>query len=411
MLLIAILVVTFFLSVAFRFFLVLYAEGFIKKGSLDVKLLKQIFWLVWVVLVTIGLIPFAIAPIVVGDFPRDKYRSQLCLAVPTSEDEKGSSHSFLQPQFSMGLMAFYMVRFVHQVKTYAYGQCPRGKMSSIGKYQRNVIDLNATFIIALVLHCFTFVIKFLRQPTKNLDNSDAFFVNFIVFDGFIYLLSCCVILHARGQEIPDRKDAAVDVEFYVTKPRVLQPRRPDHLWSQCSNQTNFPKNNLETPEGPDRLKYPKERANQVGSKMSKPALKKPDNFLASFQDFKLRPKSCDRFWIRRRIVENKTHPIVTIYNSKAGLKIRARDDSFKTDQAKLKKKDSEIPPIDFICSEDNPNAIIEYPSKVLLVQVQSSEANSEKFKRTSGKDSKQRHRFSYLSKELTFGTKLNPNDQ
>ena len=145
--------------------------------------------------------------------------------------------------------------------------------------------------------------------------------------------------------------------------------------------------------------------------MSKPALKKPDNFLASFQDFKLRPKSCDRFWIRRRIVENKTHPIVTIYNSKAGLKIRARDDSFKTDQAKLKKKDSEIPPIDFICSEDNPNAIIEYPSKVLLVQVQSSEANSEKFKRTSGKDSKQRHRFSYLSKELTFGTKLNPNDQ
>ena len=109
MLVIAILVVTFFLSVAFRFFLVLYAEGFIKKGTLDVKLLKQIYWLVWVVLVTIGLIPFAIAPIVVGNFPRDKYRSQLCLAVPVAEDEKESSNLFLQPQFAMALMAFYML--------------------------------------------------------------------------------------------------------------------------------------------------------------------------------------------------------------------------------------------------------------------------------------------------------------
>ena len=396
-LLIAILVVTFFLSVAFRFFLVLYAEGFIKKGSLDVKLLKQIFWLVWIVLVTIGLIPFAIAPIVVGDFPRDKYRNQLCLAVPTSEDENGSSHLVLQPQVAMALMAFYMVRFVHQVKTYVHGQCPRGKMSSMGKYQRNVLELRTTFVIALILHCFTFVIKFFRQPTQNLDNSDAFLVNFILFDGFIYLLSCCIFLHARSQEIPDRKDAAIDVEFYVSKTRVLQPRRPDPLWSQRSNQTNFPKKDFETPKGADSLKHPKDTANQVGFKISKTPLKEPNNFPASF---KLKPKNCDRFWIRRRMVENKTHPIVTIYNSKAGLKIRARDDSFKTDQAKPGKKDLGMPPIDFICSEDNPDAIIEYPSKVLHLQVQSLEKNSEKanFKRATGKDSKQRHRFSYFPK-------------
>ena len=37
------------------------------------------------------------------------------------------------------------------------------------------------------------------------------------------------------------------------------------------------------------------------------------------------------------MVDNKIHPIVTIYNSKAGRKIRARDESFKTDQAKVKK--------------------------------------------------------------------------
>ena len=170
----------------------------------------------------------------------------------------------------------------------------------------------------------------------------------------------------------------------------------------------FSQNNLETPKGPDSLKYPKALANQVGSKISKTAaLKEPNlNFLASSQDFKLKPKCCDRFWIKRRIVENKAHPIVTIYNSKAGLKVR--DDSFKTHQKtkpwEKASKYSEMPPIDFIYSEKNPNSNIQYPSKFLLVQVQSREENFEKtkLKRAPGKASEQGHKFSYLSKQLTF---------
>ena len=30
-----------------RFFLVIHAEGFVKKGRLNLKLLKQLYWLVW----------------------------------------------------------------------------------------------------------------------------------------------------------------------------------------------------------------------------------------------------------------------------------------------------------------------------------------------------------------------------
>ena len=404
---IAILVVSFFLSVAFRFFLVLYAEGFVKKGTLEVKLLKQIYWLVWVVLVTIGLIPFAIAPTVVGDFPRDKYRSRLCLGVPTSEEENGSSHLFLQPQCAMALMAFYMVRFVRRVKKYVHGQCPRGRMSSIGKYQRNVIDLNTTYTIALILHCFTFVIKFFRQPTQNLDKSNAFLINFIVFDSFIYILSCCVFLHARSQEIPDRKDVASVAQFYASKAQVLQPRRPAHFQSQSSNQTNVPMTYLVTPVN---LKYPKERANRVGSNISKSAaLIQPDTLTASSNKIKPKPKSCDNFGIRRKIVDNKIHPIVTIYNSKAKQKIRARDESFKTDQAKEKKvsKKLEKPPIvsddhsiiDFLLA-DNPNAIIDYPSEVLLLQIQRNKEDSEKanLKKVPGKTAEKMHKFRYFPK-------------
>ena len=192
----------------------------------------------------------------------------------------------------------------------------------------------------------------------------------------------------------------------VSKTSVVQPRKPDHLWRQCSKQTNFPKTYLGAPKGPESLMYPEETANPVESEISRTALKKSENLTVSSQDFKPKPKSCDRFWIGRRVVENKIHPRVTIYNSKAGLKVR--DDSFKTHQKtkpwEKASKYSEMPPIDFIYSEKNPNSNIQYPSKFLLVQVQSREENFEKtkLKRAPGKASEQGHKFSYLSKQLTF---------
>ena len=398
------MVVSFFLNVAFRFFLVLYAEGFVKRGNLEVKLLKQIYWLVWVVLVIIGLIPFAIAPIVVGDFPRDKFRAELCLGIASSDGENtnGSSHlflrNFLQPQFAMALMAFYMVRFVHRVKKFVRGQWPRGKMSAIGKYQRNVIDLNTTYVIALILHCFTFVIKFLRQPTQNLDKSSAFLINFIVFDSFIYILSCCVFLYARKQDMPDRTDAAKHVEFYISKIQVLAPRTPDNFCCHDLNQTDIPRASIV------KLGYLKDTKNQAGSNSSKTIL--PNNLASFHQNFNLKPKNCDRFWIRRKIVDNKTHPRVTIYNSKAEPTMRATDGGFNANQVKRKdpsrkvSKDLEMPPIvsDYLSSFDfalqnNPTEVFEYPAKVLRVNVKGKE---EQLK--WGTDTESLHRFAYFSK-------------
>ena len=366
-LLIAIFVVTFFLNVVFRFFLVLYAQGFVKKGSLEVKLLKHIYWLQWFVLVIIGQIPFAIEPIVTGDFPRGnigRYRAELCLGFVTSDNENINESLFLQPQFEMLIMAFYMVRFFHRVKKYISGKCPGGKISSIGKYQRNVIELNTTYIIALILHCFTFLIKFLRQLTQNLDQSNAFLVNFIFLDSFIYLLSCCIFLYVRRQDIPDRKDATNNVEFYVTKVQVLQPRRPDDFFS-FSNQAK--------PVTSERsLNMKKERVESNSSKMI---------FIQQ-----LKPKNCDGFWIRRKL----EHPRVTIYNSKANQ--TKRKDAFSKGPRAF-----EMPPIvsdhlssfDF-ASEKNPKEVIDHPSKIQCMGDQLD------FKVVPGK--KSLHRFSYFSK-------------
>ena len=386
-LLIAILLVTFFLNILFRFFLVLYAEGFLKQGSLNLKLFKQLHWLLWVALVTFGLIPFAITPIMLGNFPtQDSYRKQLCLGVLVHEKNEKDANPF-GTKITMVIMVFYILRFVHKVKSFVHGQCPGGKMCSIGKFQRNVISLRVTSFIALILHCFFFVLPFIRELTQNMDKSKAFFVNFVVFDGFIYLLAVCVFIFARNHDMPTRKDAAKNVNFYVSKVEVLQPRRPEY----CNVPSQMSKR-------PDKSEIQEETTILVEAHFSKRAVTQPDQ--STFSRDSLKPKTCDRFWIRRVVSNNKIHPIVTIYNSSAKVEPKFQEYAIETNQAKRKgylRKESEMaqdisdiqPYIDSALTE-NPNAIISFPSEVPGIHVPSDD-NSEKMKAV--------HRFSYLTKD------------
>ena len=386
-LLIAILLVTFFLNIQFRFFLVIYAEGFLKKGILNLKLFKQLYWLLWVALVLFGLIPFAITPIMLGNFPtQNSYRKQLCLGVLVFEKNEKDKNPF-GTRITMVLAVFYILRFVHKVKSFVHGQCPGGKISSIGKFQRNVISLRMTSFIALILHCFFFVLTFMRELTQNLDKSKAFFVNFVVLDGFVYLLAFCIFIFARNHDMPTRKDAAKNVDFYVSKVQVLQPRRPEYF--------NVPS---QMSKRPDRSEIQEETRISVEAHFSKTAATQPDQ--STFSRDSLKPKTCDQFWIRRVVSNNKIHPIVTIYNSSAKVEPKSREVAIETNQAKRKgylRKESEMaqdisdiqPYIDSALTE-NPNAIISFPSKVPGIHVPSDD-NSEKMKAV--------HRFSFLTKD------------
>ena len=376
MVLFAILDVSFFLSVAFRYFLVLYAEGFVKKGNVDVKLLKQIYWLVWVVLVTIGLVPFLITPIVLDDFPRDKFRGQLCMGVfvPEDENESQPDHLFLQPHISMALMVFYMVRFNNRVKKYIHDNCPRQRMSCIGKYKRNVIGLKTTYTTALALHCFTFAIKFFRQPTKYLSVSNAFLVNYIVLDSFIYLFAFCVFLYARRQDIPDREDAKSQVDFYLSKNRPLQPRRP--------NNNSDSKNNNHCCYNIAAMKYQEKRKRSVETRVLRTKEPRSEDYLTPdlCQNLKLMQNGPDGLWIWRKAVDNKVHATVTIYKSKqCPQRVNAKSNNLQTAQAKTKvfspepRKYVEMPPIvnDYISYNDfaleaNSAATIRCPTDFLL---------------------------------------------
>ena len=334
-----------------------------------------------------------------GNFPsRDSYRRQLCLGVLTFEKTE-KEHNHFGVRFGMVIMVFYIIRNVLKVKSFVYGQCPSGKLSSIGKFQRNVIGLRATCIFALILHSFTFANKFMRELTQNLDKSTAFFVNFVIIDGFVYLFPFCIFLFSRDQDIPTRKDAAQNVRFYVSKVETLEPRRPQffNFPNQClhQNDQNNPQTKIVSPIRREKIEILKPGLNIPFEVLIPSSLRQPDQLTHSRKN-RLKPR--DKFWIKRVRSNNKLHPIVTIYNSSSKAEPNAEDNYIKpSQQPKRKLYSQREPEMSQIISDDNPSfesaleenpdAIITISSRILTIHVNSSETKSEKYVQ----------RFSYLS--------------
>ena len=243
-------------------------------------------------------------------------------------------------------------------------------MCSIGKFQRNVISLRTTSFVALILDCFFFGLPFIRELTQDLDTSKAFFVNFVVFDGLVYLLAFGVFISARNHDIPTRKDSAKCVNFYVSKVQVLQPRRPVYFNVPCQVDR------CSLPTRPDTFDIQEETTIPVESVMSDLISDQMSDVISDqmlpdqisrdnsvWADESLQKKASDRFWIRRVVSNNKIHPMVTIYNSSEKVERR-------TNQAKRKsfsRRESEMPQAiseNYPSVDPNSNATISFHSDI-----------------------------------------------
>ena len=378
---------TLFLSIVFRFFLVLNAERFVKKGNLCLNLLQQLYWLAWVVFVVNGLVPFV--PLLSGTYPVDTYRGQLCLgALTDGENDKSSGfsqHIFFA--FKMFTLAFYGVRYFKRVNKYVHGHCPGQKLSSIGKYPRNIIGLQETLFITFILLCLAFAILIFRLTAKNLDKSNAFLVN-LICESCLHLLYFSVFIFARSKDMPTRKQAARCVEFNTSKVKTLQPRRPRDLYfpsQQCPIQVDLDisKTCLFEPKEPADLKLSNQNSSQSNSKLC-------------LKDTNVKNK-----------VISKIHPrVTTLYHSslKAKQNTRLREDGFKSVQPKVQPDSSNLLKMPPIASENHspidlklqkdPEAIINFPSESLRIHVQSIE-DSDQIEPVQRAD----HRFNYFTAE------------
>ena len=120
--------------------MVVHAEGFVKKNGLDLKLFKQLYWLVWhydlpdlvfrlawLVFVTIALTPSPITPIIKGGFPQNTYRGQVCLLQEKIEGNQENFKKGFLERFPQIVEIIYTLRFVRKMNKFVDGQCPGGE--------------------------------------------------------------------------------------------------------------------------------------------------------------------------------------------------------------------------------------------------------------------------------------------
>ena len=221
--------ITFNLNILFRFFLVLHADGFVKRGQLNLKLFRQLYWLAWTTFVTIEVIVFAGAPIFKGDIFHSNSRGRICTMLSNhgevflgdEEDIVKTSYT----KFGLIVQLVYTIRFVKRVRRYVKGHCPRNKMSSIGKYRRNVVNMHWEFGCSVLGSCFPSIDYALRKISMTYIPQFAFLVNFVLIDSMVYLFYIFLFFALRRNDIPTKRELPAKCTFYISHPKHLEPRR------------------------------------------------------------------------------------------------------------------------------------------------------------------------------------------
>ena len=219
--------ITFNLNILFRFFLVIYADGFVKMGHLDLKLFRQLYWLAWFSFTSIEFTIFAVAPIIKGEFLLATSRGRICILVTNvdgSEDEEEEMQMFIM-KFVLVLQLVYALRFVKRIRKYVLGQCPGKKLSSIGKYRRNVVNLGCEFWCSVLGSCFPGIDYAVRKISMNQNPEFAFLINFVLVDSAFYLFFVALFFAQSRDNIPSRRLISDKYFFYVSLPKHLEPRR------------------------------------------------------------------------------------------------------------------------------------------------------------------------------------------
>jgi hypothetical protein len=135
---------TMFFTLLFRVFLIRYADrGLVAQGKPQLILFNQLFWLILGAFFTMGIFFFPLSEIIRGTF-YESTQAQVCLFLPLDTDSlkgiKGRIASLVYPF----LAQFYNLWYTRKVSLYLNGICPRKRMSSLGRYRRNLLTFEET---------------------------------------------------------------------------------------------------------------------------------------------------------------------------------------------------------------------------------------------------------------------------
>lgn len=219
---------TAFFGFQWRTFLIFYAPGFVEKGHLNLKLFSQLYWIVFASFLAINYFYFPLSWLLRGDFPGQSTTARICTFVPldAEKSEDVLKRNGIQMAGSF-VKTFWILYQSHKVHKFLKGICPNKKMSCIGKYQRNAVDLRITALVSITWNMIAVMdvaiifisIKFDLSP-KTVSIIDSIIFVFVMEAG---LSSFTLVLARRGLPPPSPAPAS---KLPDPPPRVLEPRRP-----------------------------------------------------------------------------------------------------------------------------------------------------------------------------------------
>ena len=224
-----------FFSFAFRSVLVLYAErGLVQKGRTNLVLFNQLYWLVVLTFISLILTIDFLPNLLRGDYIlQDMNKARACLLGEMTKFSSKKQTTRKAVGTALVMLLFSRVIYQkYQVSRYMRRLCPNGRMSCVGNFRRNLIDINMTFGW-LLWWCFSSLICCISVDygTNILSVQTQFYIwnttEFVCYEGFHIALPFLLCLPSQGVERSN------NAEFYVREPDY-QPRRlkmPDSFYS------------------------------------------------------------------------------------------------------------------------------------------------------------------------------------
>ena len=244
-----------------RSLIVRHAEGFVHKGQLNVTLGHQLYWLGWVFYNAIILIVFPLPPLLTTGNMRTTKSVRICmftnLAEEEEENDKNQTTSLIANMVGGFIQLFYTTFFTRRVHNYKANNFPRGRMSAIGFYKRNVITFSTTAKFAFMfILSFNWLIKLSRIFLfKRVDHVYLFYIESACWFILIDMFYICLSLFIASHEMPSNSKRKIS---HFPKPINLEPRREFKGKEKASSKIVLvkpPDHYYDDTAGPSRFRY------------------------------------------------------------------------------------------------------------------------------------------------------------
>ena len=185
---------TAFISHTFRSVLVRFADrGLVLQGRHNLKLFRQLFWLILIPYCCIGLLMAPLLSIMDGKFPT-VFVAKICILPPGFKGDPYQEPQKIMKQVVVPMVVpllhlSYVQYWTYKVRKYFRGTCPNKKMYSFGNYRRNFITFEENvkyiqihFLYWTVANWVLIGSQFSLTPEKM--SSVQNLLNFFYFDIF-----------------------------------------------------------------------------------------------------------------------------------------------------------------------------------------------------------------------------------